>query len=476
MNEPIKVHFMGICGSGAAPIAIIAKNMGFNVSGCDLNAANYYSDMLINNGIEVLKDHNLNHLDNIDILAISPAILDISPNHPEVIEAKKRGILITWQEFSSRYIQNEKFVISIAGTHGKSTTTTLMGLVLENGGLDPLVEVGSTFKSWGGGYRLGKSNYFVCEADEFNNNFLNYSSSIAIINNVEMDHPEFFKDLEAVKDSFKAFIKKLTGPKILIVNEESIALREVLIELKDWLIKEKVKIIGYYIDNRFNFPFHIEYNAVLTASTAESSCYEIITANMQYNLKLGIIGRHNVENSLGVFIAALELGVPIDRIKESFESFKGIGRRLELIGDIDEIKIFDDFAHHPTAIASTLDSIKLSYPKSKIFAIFEPHQISRVELFFDEFILALKKADKVIITKPFLGREINKNINKINFESLATQINIKTSKYIEDYDTICNMIANEVSTKDIIVVFGASESYKLSRKILNRLNEKRRIQ
>ncbi|WP_253206030.1 Mur ligase family protein, partial [Clostridium estertheticum] len=183
----------------------------------------YYNDALVKNSIEIFKGHDLNHIENVDILAISPAILDISPNHPEIVEAKKRGILMTWQEFSAKYVQNEKYVISISGTHGKSTTTILMGLVLENGGLDPIVEAGTTFKNWGGGYRLGKSMYFVCEADEFNNNFLNYNPSIAIINNIKMDHPEFFKDINEVKDSFKNFIKKLKGSKILIVNEDSAA-------------------------------------------------------------------------------------------------------------------------------------------------------------------------------------------------------------------------------------------------------------
>lgn len=171
MGNKVKVHFMGICGSGAAPIAVIAKNMGFDVSGCDLSMTGYYKDTLIESNIKIFEGHDLSHIDNVDILAISPAILDISPNHPEIVEAKKRGILMTWQEFSAKYVQKEKFLVSIAGTHGKSTTTILMGLVLENGGLDPIVEAGTTFKKWGGGYRLGRSNYFVCEADEFNNNF-----------------------------------------------------------------------------------------------------------------------------------------------------------------------------------------------------------------------------------------------------------------------------------------------------------------
>ena len=471
MENKRKVHFMGICGSGAAPIAIIAKNNGFDVSGCDLNASGYYNDALVGNNIEVLKGHDLSHIQDIDILAISPAILDISPNHPEILEAKKRGILMTWQEFSAKYVQNEKFVISIAGTHGKSTTTVLMGLVLENGGLDPIVEAGTTFKNWGGGYRLGKSNYFVCEADEFNNNFLNYSSSIAIINNVEMDHPEFFKDINEVKASFKNFIKKLKGPKILIVNEDSAAIREILCELKDWLREKAVRVIGYYIDNNLEFPFDMEYKAELLSNTPEYSSFKVVNDYKENNFKLGLIGKHNVENSLGVLIAALELGVDIDTIKNSFENFKGIGRRLELIADVDDIKIFDDYAHHPTAVATTLDSIKLSYPGKKVFAVFEPHQLSRAKLFFNEFAAALKKADRVIITKPFLGREANKNLDPVNFNMLCNEIDINKAEYIESSDKICSKILSEAKSGDIIIVFGAGESYKLSREIINVLKE-----
>ncbi|WP_242865257.1 Mur ligase family protein [Clostridium sp. ATCC 25772] len=374
--------------------------------------------------------------------------------------------------FPYRYIQNGKFVISIAGTHGKSTTTVLMGLVLENGGLDPTVEAGTTFKNWGGGYRIGNSNYFICEADEFNNNFLNYSSSIAIINNVEMDHPEFFKDITEVKDSFKNFIKKLNEPKILIVNEDSNAIREILYDLKDWLNKEGVKVIGYYIDNKIKFPFHMEYKAELNSNTPEYSSFKVVNGNNEYTFKLGLIGKHNVQNSLGVLITALELGFSIDSIKNSFENFKGIGRRLELIADIDDIKIFDDFAHHPTAVATTLDSIKLSYPEKKIFAIFEPHQLSRVKLFFNEFATALRKADRVIITKPFLGREASKNIEPVNLDMLCNKIDVDKSEYIENSNEICNKILNEVKSGDIIIVFGAGESYKLSRKIIDVLKEK----
>lgn len=287
-----------------------------------------------------------------------------------------------------------------------------------------------------------------------------------------MDHPEFFKDVNEVKDSFKNFIKKLKGTKILIINEDSKAVREILCELREWLRVEGIKVIGYYIDNKFKFPFDIEYRAEVTSNTPEYSSFKVVNGDKENNFRLGLIGKHNIQNSLGVIIAAFELGVDIDTIKNSFENFKGIGRRLELIGNIDDIKVFDDFAHHPTAVATTLDSIKLSYPGKRIFAIFEPHQISRAKLFFHEFAKVLKKADRVIITKPFLGREENKNIEPVNFNVLCNEIDKNKAEYIENTDKICGKILSEAKSGDIIIVFGAGESYKLSRKIINLLNEK----
>lgn len=469
MSKKLHVHFMGICGSGAAPIAIIAKNMGYHVTGCDLNISSYYSNILLENDIKIYEGHDATHINDIDLLVISPAIFDISPNHPEVLEAKEKGILTTWQEFSAKYIQKEKYVLSVAGTHGKSTTTILLGLTLESANLDPSVEAGTTYKDWGGGYRIGKSKYFVCEADEFNNNFLNYSSSIAIINNVEMDHPEFFKNIDEVKSSFKSFIKNLVYPKILVVNEESLALREILLEVTDWLIEENVKVIGYYINNHFDFPFYKEYKGTIKNCPSNHSTFKVESDDLEYDIDLGLIGKHNIANSLGVLAASIELNIDIGDIKNTFKSFKGIGRRFELIGEINKIKIFDDFAHHPTAVASTLDSIKDNFNNKRIIAIFEPHQLSRIKLFYNEFADALRKADKVIVTKPFLGREINKKLDPINFEAFACQIDSEKATYIEHTEDICNYVLSIAAPEDIIVVFGAGNSYKISRKILSML-------
>jgi UDP-N-acetylmuramate--alanine ligase len=166
MRKGEHVHFMGIGGSGLAATSLIAKAYGFRVSGCDLSPSSYYTDALLREGIRPQRGHDAKHLEGIDILAVSPAIFDINPNHPEVVEAKKRGILMTWQEFMGKYLQKGKFVIAVAGTHGKSTTTALMGLALTAGGLDPTVEVGALVPTWRSNFRVGDSKYFICEADQ----------------------------------------------------------------------------------------------------------------------------------------------------------------------------------------------------------------------------------------------------------------------------------------------------------------------
>jgi UDP-N-acetylmuramate--alanine ligase len=469
MGKKLHVHFMGIGGSGMAPIAVIAKKSGFEVSGCDFNEASYYSNVLLDNGIDIQVGHSIDHLDGVDILAVTPAIFDINPNHPEIVEGKRRNILMTWQEFMGKYLHKDKFLVAVSGTHGKSTTTVLMGLALEAGGLNPIVEAGTIYKPWGGGFRIADSKYFVCEADEFNCNFLNYSPSIIIINNIEMDHPEFFRNFDDFKNAFKSFIKNMKHSGILIVNEESQGIRDVLIDMKAWLQEKNIKVIGYYIKDKFDFPFSLEYKAEIKNYKEEAIEFDISGSNYQESFKLGILGEHNVSNSLGVLSAALELGVNIETLKRVFESYRGIGRRTELIGEVRGVKVFDDYGHHPTAIATTLAAFRNSYPNKTIYAIVEPHQISRLKMFFEEFAEALNKADKVIITKTFVGREIHKNIEPVNLDLLVNKIDTGKAVYIEDFKNVADMIASKAKEGDIAIIFGAGESHKLTKLIVQTL-------
>lgn len=469
MDKKLHVHFMGIGGSGMAPIAVIAKKLGFEVSGCDCNESSYYSEELKNCGIDIKLGHSSEHLEGIDILAVTPAVFDINPNHPEIVEAKKRNILMTWQEFMGKYLHKDKFLIAVAGTHGKSTTTVLEGLALEAGGLDPIVEAGTIYKPWGGGFRISDSKYFVCEADEFNCNFLNYSPSLIIINNIEMDHPEFFKDFIEFKEAFKKFITNLKHPGTLVVNEESQGIRDVLMEMKDWLQEKKVKIIGYYLNDRFDYPFNAEYRGEITSFVEDGVEFKVYGPNFSESFKLGLLGAHNVANSLGVLSSSIELGIDIETLKTVFKNYTGIGRRTELAGEVNSIKVFDDYGHHPTAIAAVLDTFKTTYPSKKIYAIVEPHQISRLKLFPNEFITALSKADEAIVTKTYVGREIHKNLEPVDMNSLIKKVDDGKASYIEDFTNVAEAISSKAKPGDIIIVFGAGNSHKLTKQIVERL-------
>ncbi|MDF2588392.1 MAG: UDP-N-acetylmuramate--L-alanine ligase [Anaerocolumna sp.] len=474
MQNKIRVHFMGICGSGMSSIAVVAKQNGYEVSGCDMSISDYYGQSLAENDIEVLEGHDVSHLENVDIVAISPAILDVSPNHPEVVEAKNRGILMTWQEFMANYLHKGKELISISGTHGKTTTTILTGVLLEKAGLDPTVVAGTNYSKWGKGCRIGETDLFVCEADEFNNNFLNYESSIAVVNNLEMDHPESFSDFTMMKEAFKSFIKKLKGPKILIIYEESAGIREIIDELRVWLSESKVKLIGYYIHNHFDYPYYKEYKVNIVNQSEQQVEYEIQIGNQKDTIIQSIPGEYNVNNTMSAICIALELGVSKNVIFDGVKAFHGVGRRFELVGIVDDIRIYDDYAHHPTAITSVLSMCKKNNPNQRIWAILEPHQISRIRMFFKEFTTALGIADHVIITKTHLGREIHKGITPISREEWTDAIGEDKTWFIEEAEEVTDFITKNAQTGDLVVVFGAANSYHISRSILTSLMEHRK--
>lgn len=455
----MKVHFMGIAGSGMAPIALIAKSMGYEVSGCDISDSTYYSNALKENGIDIQVGHDESHLREIDILAITPAVYDYNPDHPELIKAAEMGILMTWQEFAGKYLQKDKDVIAVCGTHGKSSTTAMVGLLMENAGLNPIVEAGAIVKEWGSGYRLAHSDYFVCEADEFNNNFLHYHPSYIVINNVEMDHPEFFKDVNAVRESYVNFIKNLKNEKVLVANLDNEGVRIVLEMAKKWILDNNVQIYGYCTDlnNAIEWidrkPYHY------TISKLESDGSSFIVGNRTFHI--GIMGEYNIQNAMSVFCLAQAVHISDSDYFSSINSFHGIGRRLEKKYDDKGVLLFDDYAHHPTEVQSVLETLKKVYYNKKLIAIFEPHQISRLKLFVDEFSKAFSIADEVIITKTFIGREVLKDLKPLDISILKNKVGDKLVN-IEEFDDVVKYLLSAISGNEVIVVFRAGYSYKLT--------------
>ena len=453
-----KVHFMGIGGSGLAPIAILAKKMGYDVTGCDISNQTAYASSLRDNGIDIIVGHDEKHVDNCDILAVTPALFDYNPDHPELLKAKEKGILMTWQQFSGEYLQKDKKVIAICGTHGKSTTTSLVGEVLEDAGEDPIVEAGTIIKKWGAGYRYGSSDYFVIEADEFNNNFHHYHPYITIINNIEMDHPEFFKDLNEVLDSFKKFVMNIHDGGHLIVNYDSENVVKLVSEMQSYLDAHHITVHSYAFNNQ-----DAKYVASIDKYHSDSTDF---TVNNETHLSVSLIGKFNVENAMGVYALAQILNIDDFTLNKGLMNFTGIGRRLEVKGIFDNVTIYDDYAHHPSAVRNVLQTLKETFPQKKVLAIFEPHQFSRLRMFKEEFAHGFDLADYFIMTKTFEGREAHKHLEPVKVEELQKLCH-KEIHYIEDFDEIVREVSKDPYAYDIIVVFGAGYSYQLTNKLVD---------
>jgi UDP-N-acetylmuramate--alanine ligase len=472
-KKKLHVHFMGIGGSALSGVAILAKRAGFKVSGCELQRQTAYSPTLSKFGIKPFFGHDVSHLKGVDLVAVSPALLFNHPLSAELLEAEKKRILITWQEFLGRFLQKDKQVIAIAGTHGKSTVTALLGFLAEGVGVDPTVEVGALIPQWGATVRFGLSDYFICEADEFNYNFLHYSPGVIILNNLEMDHPEFFQNFDHFLEAFVKFIQKIKEPKILIVNEEDQGVQKLLGKMKGWLVKEKVKVIGFFLEKQFSFPFFHEYQGISPENqkTDDLTRFRVKNNLFEQDFMMKLPGVHNIYNALGAIACGFELGFSGEKMKKALSDFKGLGRRFELIGEEKGIKVYDDYAVHPTAVEATLQAALEKYPKAKIWAVFEPHQFSRLKLFLNEFAQSLDLADQVIITPIYQGRE--KDNQTIKESDLVDKIG-KKAQFLSDFDLIVKTLTLQVKKGEIIIVFGAGYSYQLARMILSGLKNEER--
>lgn len=416
-------------------VASIALAYGFEVSGCDLVGPTIYTRSLEKTGVKILKGHNDSHLKDVDILTVTPAVLDISFDHPELVEAQKRKIVLTWQEFMGKFLQKDKFILCVTGTHGKTTTTAMLGLVLQEAGLNPTVELGAIVPEWGTNFRIGKGKYFVCEGDEFNDNFLNYHPNLVILTSIEMDHPEYFKDYTDVLKSFARFVK---GGKdgVLIACWDDEGVRELVKEkLKNW----QGKLIKYSL-----------------------SQWE------EKKIPLKLSGDHSRRNILGVMSAAEVLGIKRELTIKALRNFTGVGRRMELVGEKKGVKVFDDYAHHPTQVRATLQGTRETFPKAKIWAIFQPHMFSRTKVLLDKFREAFRLADQVIVVDIFASREAkDKGKQTIHARDVVKVIKNKNRRYIGDLQEAGKFLARNVKRGDVVICMGAGDVYKVSRRLLS---------
>jgi len=383
------LHFLGIGGVGMCGLAELLHGEGFTVSGCDL-AASETTARLESLGIRVDLGHAAGHLDGVQLLVISSAV---KADNTEVEAARRLGIPVIRRAEMLGELSRLKWGIAVAGTHGKTTTTSLTGFVLTRAGLDPTVVVGGRMHFLGAHARLGRSEYLVCEADEFDRSFLALFPVLALLTTVEAEHLDTYGSVEAMEDAFVTFANRVPFYGAAIACLDDAGVRRLLPRFER-------RIVTY----GFSPQADVHGRAVRLADTG-SSCQVVVRGSEAGELKLPLPGRHMLANALGATAAALEVGVAFAAIAAAVGAFTGVARRFERKGQRNGVVLVDDYAHHPSEIAATLQAARQSFPDARMVVVFQPHLFSRTRDFAREFGDALLGANVVVVLPIYASRE-----------------------------------------------------------------------
>lgn len=467
MSKIERYHFLGINGSGMVGVACLAKEKGYEVDGCDLNKSSDYSKQLSDLDIDIKLGQSESHLKNIDKLIVSPAVFfrDKYKNIKEITEAKERGIsVLRWQQFVDESLAKDKDLICVCGTHGKTTTTTILSNILEYCGANPSAIIGGINEIWGKNYRNGNGKLFVCEADEYGENFTYYHPKYIIINNIEMEHPEFFPNLEEYKKNFCNFIGNIRENGLIVFNANDKNVIDVLTRVNSILKEKSIKLVSYTL--------YEDYNGISENHKAEFNSNGFILDNENFPLIKDLNGEHNARNSIIATLFLKQLGFETNLIRDALKICKGAKRRMEKVLNKGKFVVYDDYAHHHTQVYNNLITLRsIISQKEKIIAILEPHLISRFTNNSELYIKALELADCPIITKFFKSREFDLEEPSMDNYLINSKI-----EYITDFSDVVEKILTvikknvDICDKFHIVVMGAGFSYKLTDMIVKELD------
>ena len=441
-NNPVHVHFIGIGGISMSGLAHILIGRHFTVSGSDSHESEL-TDALEKEGCTCFyKQEASNIHPDYDVVVYTAAISD---SNPELTRARELGIpTLTRAELLGQLMKNYKVAVNVAGTHGKTTTTSMITEILLAGNCDPTISVGGILHSIGGNVRVGKSDIFVTEACEYTNSFLSFYPTIDVILNVKADHLDFFKDIDDIRHSFKLFTEKLPKDGTLIINTD--------IDNYEYFYKDtdcEVITVG-------SNPATSRYSAADIAYDSAGCCsYTLLIDNKPNGtIKLGVPGEHNVYNSLAAIAVAIKLGLDLETIKKGLCGFSGTDRRFQKKGTVNGFTIIDDYAHHPAEINATINSA-MNYPHKKLVIIFQPHTYTRTKAFLKDFADVLKRADLVILPDIYAARETD--TLGISSKDIADLINAAGTEciYEPDFDKICQIILDRCRKGDLVITMGA---------------------
>jgi len=436
-------------------IAEVLINLGFTVSGSDLNLTEV-TDRLEKLGAHISQGHHVKNIRDAEVVVYSSAV---KGDNPELIAAVKANIPVIRRAEMLGELMRMKYGIAIAGTHGKTTTTSLVGLLLTEGGYDPTIIVGGKIKSLKTSSKLGYGEYLVAEADEFDRSFLKLTPTIAVITTIESEHLDCYKDLEEIKDAFVEFSNKVPfyGSVIACLDERSV--QDIFPRIEKRLITFGLSAQADYRAAEFEFG---AYKTKFKLFRREKYMGEVL---------LRIPGEHNIKNALAAIAVSEEMEIPFERIKNVLAEFTGVYRRFELKGIVHDIMVVDDYAHHPTEIKASLKGAKSGW-KRRIVAVFQPHLYSRTRDFCEEFGRAFFHSDLLIVTDIYPAREEPiENVTGKLIAEWAKKFGHKDVVYVEDKNKIPEFLMSFAKPGDMIITLGAGDIWKSGEKFIDILKK-----
>jgi UDP-N-acetylmuramate--alanine ligase len=453
------VHFVGVGGIGMSGIAEVLLNMGFRVSGSDLRRSDVTA-RLEQLGAKIYEGHSAEHVNGAHVVVRSTAV---RADNPEVLEARRRSIpVIPRAEMLGELMRLKPHTVAVAGSHGKTTTTSMVATVLAHAGLDPTVVVGGVVGAMGSNARLGKSDLMVVEADESDRSFLMLSPTFAVVTNIDREHMDSYADMDDVRKSFAAFVNKVPfyGASVLCLDDPHVqaVIPEVVRRRITYGLSAQADIAAREV--RYDQKFGSKYQARLMGEPVGE-------------VSLRVPGLHNIYNSLAAIAIGLELEVPFATIKKALSEFTGVDRRFQLKGEAAGVLVVDDYGHHPTEIRATLVAAKLGCAGRRMVVLFQPHRYSRTQDLMDEFARSFNNADVLMVTDIYAASE--DPIEGVSGEALVEAVSSfghKDARHVGSVDDATQALLNEVHENDMVITLGAGNVYRAGEQLVELLKER----
>jgi UDP-N-acetylmuramate--alanine ligase len=446
------VHFVGIGGSGMSGIAEVLLNQGYAVSGSDVKGSPVTARLQAL-GARIFEGHAASHAQGAHVVVTSSAV---RADNPEVMEARRMSVPVIPRAEMLAELMRTKHGIAVSGSHGKTTTTSMIAFVLDKGGLDPTIVVGGRVDVLGSGARLGKSEYMVVEADESDRSFLKLQPTLAVVTNVDREHMDAYRDLEDVQQAFLEFVNKVPFYGAAIVGADDPAVRAIMPKITRRTLS-------------YGLAAEAQVHALEVELLAGGARFSVVADGRPLGrFELRVPGRHNVQNSLAAIAVALELDVPHAAIREGLASFQGVDRRFQKKGEARGVTVLDDYGHHPTEIRATLSVLRGYAGARRTVVVFQPHRYSRTQALWQDFLAAFQGADVLLLVDIYAASE--EAIPGVDAERLAAAI--QGALYAGDVQAAGARLGELVRPGDVVLTLGAGNVFAAGEELLRRLEER----